>query len=104
MGGMCDTDAGTCIGGGMGGGGAGGGFPFPGLDGGGLPGLGCGPNMPCGAGQCCASLGPLGTCQMIGMSAFGLGTVCGISAGGGSCAVCGLFGGSTCNMTTGMCQ
>jgi hypothetical protein len=87
----------------MGGGGAGGGIPLPGLDGG-IPGFGCGPNMPCGAGQCCAMLGPLGTCQTIGMSALGLGTICGIAAGGGSCTVCGLLGGSTCNMTTGMCQ
>ncbi len=108
MGGTCDTDAGTCLGGGMGGGGAGGGFPFPGLDGGGFGGTPCDANNPCGAGQCCFNLLGMGQCATIGQPPplLGIGQTCGRSGMACSSLPCGAlpFGGQTCNVATGMCQ
>jgi len=85
----CDAlDAGACVGGGGTGGGGGG---FPGLDGGGLPGF-CDDMTPCGAGQCCDSLGGiLGLC-------VGTGDSC---AFGGANPLC-LFTACTCK-SSGMC-
>jgi hypothetical protein len=109
MGGACDTDAGTCVGGGTGGGGAGGGIPFPGLDGG-FPGLGtpCDANTPCPTGQCCFNLLGMGQCATIGQPPplLGVGQVCGRSSMACASLPCGAlpFGGQTCNVATGMCQ
>jgi hypothetical protein len=96
--GMCDNDGGVCIGGAGGGTGGGSGGGFPGLDGGGgLPGL-CDATSPCGAGQCCSSLG---LCVNVGPVLGGvLGSFCGVN--GGMCALCSF--GQTCNMTSGTCQ
>jgi hypothetical protein len=94
----CDAmDAGACVGGGgMGGGGG----IFPGLDGGGLPGM-CDPanGMNCNNGECC--LDTLGICVPNGTDAL-IGQACG--AGGGVCDVCIGFLGEMCDTTAGTCN